>query len=162
DSWVMGVAFSRDGARLASASNDNSVIVWEPTTGRKLRKLDYASLVWGATFSPDGRRLVSCSDDGTVRVWEVDTGLETLTLRGHATSANCLSFSPDGTRLASGSKDGTIRIWDARPWTEEAAVQASVDREALGRLDFLFTKPLRKHDVVDYLKNATSITPQAR
>jgi tetratricopeptide (TPR) repeat protein len=32
----------------------------------------------------------------------------------------------------------------------------------LGRLDFLFTKPLRSADVLDYLKNATGITPKAR
>jgi WD40 repeat protein/serine/threonine protein kinase len=162
DSWVLGVAFSRDGTLLASASNDNSVIIWEPTTGRKVQKVNHASLVWGVTFSPDGQRLVSCSDDGTIKVWEVETGLETLTLRGHLTSVNCLSFSPEGTRLASGSHDGTVRIWDARPWTSEAEVEVPVEREALGRLDFLFGKPLRKDDVVDYLKNAIDITPKAR
>jgi WD40 repeat protein len=162
DSWVMGIAFNRDGTRLASASNDDCVIVWDPATGRQVRKLNHASLVWSATFSPDGQRLVSCSDDGTVKIWEVATGLETVTLRGHTTSVACLSFSPDGTRLATGCHDGTMRIWDARPWTKAAEVEAPLEREALGRLDYLFNKPLRKSDVLDYLNKTTGITSQAR
>jgi WD40 repeat protein len=170
ETWVMGVAFNRDGTRLASASNDNSVNIWEHTFGQGLlgqnvrsRKLNHASMVWLAIFSPDGKRLATCSDDGAIKVWEVATGLEILTLRGHTTRITCLSFSPDGTRLASaGNADETMRIWDARPWTQESALEAEVEREALGRLDFLFTKPLRKTDVLDYLKNATGITPLAR
>jgi WD40 repeat protein/serine/threonine protein kinase len=170
DTWIMGVAFNRDGTRLASASNDNSVIIWEHTFGQGLlgqnvraRKLNHASMVWLAIFSPDSNRLATCSDDGAIKVWEVATGLETLTLRGHTTRITCLSFSPDGTRLASaGCADETMRIWDARPWTQESVLEAEVEREALGRLDFLFTKPLRKADVLDYLKNAIAITPQAR
>jgi tetratricopeptide (TPR) repeat protein len=106
--------------------------------------------------------LITCSDDGTIKVWAVETGMETLTLRGHPTMVRALSLSPDGTQLASGSEDGRIMIWDARPWTSEAEVEAPVEREALGRLDFLFSKPLHKADVLNYLNNATGITPQVR
>src|SRR5262249_11406804 len=102
-----------------------------------------------------------CCDDGTVKVWEVESGLECLTLSG-TTRVISLSFSGDGTRLATGSWDGTIRVWDARPWTQEAAVEAPVEREALGRLDYLFRLPLRKSDVLEYLKSATGFTLRAR
>ncbi len=162
NSWVTNIAFSRDGTHLASAGNDNAVIVWEMPAGRQVRKLSHSSTVWRAIFNPDGGRLATCSDDGTIKVWEAATGIEILTLRGHTTTVSCLSFSPDGTRLASGSHDGTIRILDARPLTPDAKVEAQFEREALGRLDFLFSKPLRKADVLDYLGNATGITPQAR
>src|SRR5207245_7675069 len=141
---VMGVAFSRNGTRLVTGGNDNCAIVWEPTTGRQVRKLPHASLVALAKFSPDGQRLSTCSDDGTIKVWEVETGLETLSLRGHTSVVRGLSLSPDGTHLASSSDDGTIRTWDARTWTAEAAAEASSEREALGSLDFLFAMPLRK------------------
>jgi hypothetical protein len=49
-------------------------------------------------------------------------------------------------------------IWDARPLTPEAAVE----REALGLLDFLFTKPLCKRDALEHLHNSPTITGQAR
>jgi tetratricopeptide (TPR) repeat protein len=69
-----------------------------------------------------------------------------------------VALTPDGTRLATADNDCKLKVWDARPWTAEAAVE----REALGLLDSLFAKPLRKADVIDYLKNAPTIRPQAR
>src|SRR5262249_35554080 len=146
-----------DGTRLASAGNDNCVIIWEPESGQQVRRLNHANMVWRAIFSPDGQRLATCSDDGTIRFWDWATGIKTLTLRGVP-----LSFRPDRAQLASGSEDGTIRIWDARPWTPEAAVEAPVEREALGQLDYLFKLPLRKRDVVNHLAQTNGITPQVR
>jgi tetratricopeptide (TPR) repeat protein len=69
-----------------------------------------------------------------------------------------VAFSPDGTRLATADTDCRLNLWDARPWTPEAAIE----REALGLLDSLFTRPLCKADVIDYLKNSPTIRPRAR
>jgi hypothetical protein len=69
-----------------------------------------------------------------------------------------VAFSRDGTQLAAGGLGSTPVIWDARPWTPEAAVE----REAIGLLDFLFTKPLREADVLDYLRSSPAITAAAR
>jgi hypothetical protein len=51
-----------------------------------------------------------------------------------------------------------VRIWDGRPLTSEA----TAEREALGLLDFLFMKPLPQANVIDYLRSAMTIRPQAR
>jgi predicted Zn-dependent protease len=69
-----------------------------------------------------------------------------------------VTFSPDGSRLATADLDCKLKLWDARPLTQEAAIE----REALGLLDSLFARPLRKADVIDYLRTAPTIRPRAR
>jgi WD40 repeat protein len=107
------VAFSPDGQRLASASVDQTVKIWDSATGKELFALKgHAGGVERIAFSPDGQRLASGSVDQTVRIWDSATGKELFALKGHAGMVTSVAFSPDGQRLASaGGSDQTVRIW---------------------------------------------------
>jgi WD40 repeat protein len=124
-----GMAFSPDGARLATYSkdvSDGTVKVWDARTGQELFALKgHTGQVLSAAFSPDGARLITGSRDHTVKVWDVRTGLDPLTLKSHTARVNCVAFSPDGSRLASCAGDGTypirpgeVKVWDARSGQE--------------------------------------------
>jgi hypothetical protein len=159
-SRVYDVVFSPNGQWLATAGDDNSIKVWETATGQLLRTLQgHASGVWCVAFSPDGKRLVSGSLDGTWKVWEAVTGQEILSLKDHTVgSIGRVAFSPDGTRIATVGVDQIVKLWDGRPWTPDAAIE----REALAVLNFLFTKPLCRADVLDELRHTPRIRPAAR
>ena len=112
-SYVLSVAFSPDSKRLASASWDKSIKLWDTVTGTELLTLKgHSRGVYSVAFSPDGKRLASGSDDATIKLWDTATGTELLTLKGHSSVVHSVAFSPDGKSLASGSWDKTVKLWD--------------------------------------------------
>ncbi|KAF7364231.1 hypothetical protein MSAN_01082700 [Mycena sanguinolenta] len=111
------VCFSRDGAYIASASEDTTICMWDAKTGNALMEpiQGHTGSVRSVAFSPGGNYLVSGSDDRTIKVWDAKTGKAVMDpIVGHARQVLSVVFSPDGSYIASGSADNTIRVWDAK------------------------------------------------
>lgn len=121
---VAGLAFSRDGQRLASVGGDGSIQLWQVTdtgTIQPLARLHSPSRnssatapLTGVAFSPDGRHLAAVGADTFVHLWDTVTGTEVRTLQGHTDWVSAVAFSPDGRYLASVGveKDRTLRIFE--------------------------------------------------
>ena len=103
ESGATALAFSPDGTRLAGATLNRTVLVWDTATGAEIAKLEgHNEPVTCVAFSPDGHSLVSGSDDRSVRLWDIERGEQ----RGAVeldSQVKSLAFAPDGQTLFTGN-----------------------------------------------------------
>lgn len=110
---VWKVAFSRDGALVATSSSDGTTRIWDTETRiTKATCKGHKSIVHKANFSPDGSHLITVSKDGTAKIWHTDSGSEISSLRLLGKELRHAGFSPDGSMLAIYSDDRKLRLWD--------------------------------------------------
>jgi WD40 repeat protein len=111
---IRSAAFSPDGIKIVTISDDNTTKIWDVLTGKCLHALDgrHTALVRSAIFSPDRTKIVTGFENGTAKIWDVLTG-QCHTLAGHTGGIDSAAFSPDGKKIVTASYDNTVRIWDA-------------------------------------------------
>jgi len=113
--WINGLAFSPDGSRLATCSNDRDIKLWATALDPEVRTLQgHSDWVSSVAFSPDATQLASGSLDKTVKLWDIASGQELHTLEGEKNEVRQVAFSHDGRLLASAGSEGVIRLWDCR------------------------------------------------
>jgi WD40 repeat protein len=104
--------------RMASASLDHTIKIWDAETGKKLFDVGgHDGPVRCLTYSPDGALLASGGEDKVVRLWNAETGKPLGKLEGHTDTVHGVAFSGDSRHLASASEDGTVRLWNVEGLT---------------------------------------------
>ena len=108
---VIDVCFAGHG-RVATASRDNTIRVWQAKSGQSLRVIPIPPVVTHLACSQAGHVLASThSNDPTIHLWNADSGQSLGVLHGHDAAVTALAISPDGSALYSGADDGSILMW---------------------------------------------------
>ncbi len=116
---VRAVAFSQDGTRIISGSQDNTVRLWNAEGGQLLKSFrGHDGAVRTVAFADGDQVILSGSHDNSVRKWNINEYeeirvLQGQVLEGHVDSILSAAFSPDGERIVTASRDRTARTWEA-------------------------------------------------
>ena len=126
---IRSIAFSPDGALLASASADKTIRVWDVAKGKQIRSFvptDYDC--FSVAFSPDGKSLWGGGQQN-LWVWDVATGNLIRRVTAELGFFKVLRFSQDGNLLATGQGAGMIQLWNPKTFTVVKTLQPSTTRE---------------------------------
>lgn len=101
---IEALDFTTDIKKLASGSQDGTVIVWDVETGNPLFTLTgHAGGIKGLKLLQDDETLISGGDDGAIRLWDIDTRTEQLTQIRLPRFDTVLTFSRDGKTIGVGN-----------------------------------------------------------
>ncbi len=122
DGPVRSVAFSPDGTKIATGSEDGTARVFDAAASGELCRLNHDGPVRSVAFSPDGTKVATGSGQllsamGSARVFDAATGAELCRL-DHDGSVRSVAFSPNGTKVVTGSNDRSARVFDAATGAE--------------------------------------------
>jgi WD40 repeat protein len=110
------VAWSPDGTRVLTGSDDGSARIWDAATGKVLHHMaGHHHEVNSVAWSPDGTRVLTGSDDGSARIWDAATGEESGPVFTHFTDGEVAVYHPT-TNSVLGCTDGAWRWlgWNIR------------------------------------------------
>ncbi|HEY0753500.1 MAG TPA: serine/threonine-protein kinase, partial [Ktedonobacteraceae bacterium] len=110
---IRSIAWSPDETYIATASEDQSVHVWETLNGRHVSAYseptdEMLSIDW----SPDGTQIAAGSREGFVRIWNPLNGQLLRRSSKQLAGLRVVSYAPDGQKIATTREDGLV-LWEA-------------------------------------------------
>jgi WD40 repeat protein len=110
------LAVAAAGTRAITGGTDDTAIVWDLLTGRRVRTLSgHTDDITSVALDPTGRRAATGAADGDARIWDLKTGtVRDLEATPAALGVTTVRFSPDGKLVVTADEDGDIRTFSSR------------------------------------------------
>lgn len=135
--WIRSVAFNRGSTRLATASDDGQVRIWQRKAGPEpgpewslLCSTDslQSGIIRGLGFNPhDGNQVAAATDSPTVQLLDAQTCSHSRSLPEQRDWQRSVAFSPDGQQLATAGDDKVISILDLGSSQRKTVLQGHTD-----------------------------------
>jgi polyadenylation factor subunit 2 len=122
---IRELSFSPNSNKLASASDDQTVSIWDFELCKEERTLrGHGHDVKSAQWHPQQSLILSGSKDQLIKLWDPRNGLNINTLLGHKNTVNKVCWHQNGVNFISGSRDQLIKVWDLRMLRETQTLKA--------------------------------------
>jgi polar amino acid transport system permease protein len=110
---VTALAFSADGALVASGDSGKTIVYWDAESGEVLGTSEgHYGPITRLVFNAQGNGALSGSTDTKAKTWRVPGGNPSGTFVGHLGAVNGVAYGPTERTIVTGSADGTLRLWD--------------------------------------------------
>jgi len=128
---IYKVVFLDEENRIATCSDDNTVMIYDLKSGQPLNTLTgHSDRIWNLIKLKNGL-LASCSSDQTLRIWNIEKLVCEKTYHGHTGLVCCLIEFPN-LLLLSGSQDKSLKLWDVKSDSKECV--RTIKNATMGRI----------------------------
>lgn len=125
---VYGVAVTRDGRTVVSASTDQTVRVWDvPSQQQKFQMNGHVGPVHAVMLSPDETFAISSGADGTLRLWDIGGGRQLKQLARYDATMYSVAIHPNGQVIAAAGADRQVHLLDILTGSEQRVLQGHTD-----------------------------------
>ena len=127
-SWISQLLVSPNGRMLASASNDQSIKLWDLALALRPEEdaQGHSSWVNCIAFSPDSSLVATASHNHTLQLWNAKTSESKRLLRSHDKWISDIVISPTNHLLAAAG-DQSVKLWDLDNYQDKITLEGRDD-----------------------------------